>query len=165
MSNNSERDGIPSNDRFPEEAVVPGEEALATGEQSVATPGTGVTNETLQHFHAALVNLVNEANKIGLTLPIGLGASSPYELTTSTHRNHPPGRMRSEVHIATPSLQAEPTMEEALQDPQGVLDKRRHKRGKGLLDEDFLEKRGRKRAHGEVVNDGSNRNHRRRRSI
>ena len=114
MSNNNERDGIPSNDRFPEEAAIPREETLATGEQSAATPGTGVTNETLQHFHAALVNLVNEANKIGLALPIGLGASSPYELTTSTHGNHPTGRMRSEVHIATPSLQVEPTIEDAL---------------------------------------------------
>ena len=45
--------------------------------------------------------------------------------------------MRSEVHIATPSLQAEPTIEEALRDPQGVLDERRHRREKGLLDEDF----------------------------
>ena len=143
MSNNSDRDGIPSNDQLPEEAVVPGEETLATGEQSAATPGTRVTNETLQHFHTALVNLVNEANKIGLTLPIGLGASSPYELTTSTPGNHPLGRMRSEVHIATPSIQAEPTMEEALQDPHEVLEERRHKRGKGLLDEDFPKKRGR----------------------
>ena len=117
MSNNSDRDGIPSNDQPPEEAVVPGEETLATGEQSAATPGTRVTNETLQHFQTALVNLVNEANKIGLTLPIGLGASSPYELATSTPGNHPPGRLRSEVHVVTPNIQAKPTMEESPRDP------------------------------------------------
>ena len=46
ISNNNERDGIPSNDRFPEEAAIPGEETLAIGEQSAATPRTGVTNET-----------------------------------------------------------------------------------------------------------------------
>ena len=99
MSNGSDRDEIPNNDQIPQAATILGEDTLTTGEQSTATPGTRVANETLQHFHTALVNLVNEANKIGLTLPIGLGASSSYELTTSAPGSHPTGRLRSEVHV------------------------------------------------------------------
>ena len=65
MSNGSDRDEIPNNDQIPQAATILGEETLTTGEQSTATPGTRAVNETLQHFHTALVNLVNEANKIG----------------------------------------------------------------------------------------------------
>ena len=104
MSNGSDRDEIPNNDQIPQAATILGEETLTTGEQSAATPGTRAVNETLQHFHTALVNLVNEANKIGLTLPIGLGASSPYELTANALGNHPTGRLRSEVHAQLPAF-------------------------------------------------------------
>ena len=63
------------------------------GEQSAATPGTGIIDPgTLQHFQTALMNLVSEAGKIGLSLPIGLGVSSPYELM-NTSGNLPPGRL------------------------------------------------------------------------
>ena len=58
------------------------------------------------------MNLVSEANKLGLSLPIGLGISSPYYLTTSTLRDHPQGRLRSKVHIVTPDAQTKPSIEE-----------------------------------------------------
>ena len=74
--------------------MVVGDRTLTTGEHSAATPGTRIVDpETLQHFQTALMNLVSEASKIGLSLPIGLGVFSPYELTTSTPGNHPPGRL------------------------------------------------------------------------
>ena len=130
MSNDSGRDEIPNNDQIPQAATILGEETLTTGEQSAATPGTRAVNETLQHFHTALVNLVNEANKIGLTLPIGLGASSPYELTASAPGNHSTGRLRSEVHVATPNTQAKPSSEETPQDSPKALDEKRAKEGK-----------------------------------
>ena len=59
--------------------------AVMTGEQPATAPGTIIIDQgTLQHFQTALMNLVSEANKIGLSLPIGLGVSSPYELMNAS---------------------------------------------------------------------------------
>ncbi|KAK0575349.1 hypothetical protein LWI29_037705 [Acer saccharum] len=98
------------------EKVIPRSKGrVAIGEQSAATPGTRAADPgILQHFQAALVNLISEASKIGLSLPIGLGVSSPYELTTPGI--HPSGRLRSEVHIAIPDTQARQSIEETPQE-------------------------------------------------
>ena len=111
MSNDSGKDKNSSSDQVLEAAVTAGDGALATGEQSAAILETRVVDpRTLQHFQTALMNLVSEANKIGLSLPIGMGVSSPYKLTTSTPGNHPLGRLRSEIHITTPDAQTKPFM-------------------------------------------------------
>ena len=95
MSNDSDKNGNSSDDQDLEAAVATGDGMLTTGEQSAATPETRIVDPgTLQHFQTALMNLVNDASKIGLSLPIGLGVSSPYELTTNTPGNHPLGRLR-----------------------------------------------------------------------
>ena len=88
------------------------------------------------------MNLVSEANKIGLSFPIDLGVSSPYELIISTPESHPPGRLRLEFRITTPDTQAKPTMEETPRDQPEVLEGRKQKKGKNLLDEESLERRG-----------------------
>ncbi|KAK1551617.1 hypothetical protein Q3G72_001401 [Acer saccharum] len=99
INNDSDRDGNSSGDLVVEPTAPTGDKAVTIGEQSAATPRTRAADPgILQHFQAALVNLISEASKIGLSLPIGLGVSSPYELTTPGI--HPPGRLRSEVHIA-----------------------------------------------------------------
>ena len=89
MNNDSDRDGNSSGDLIVEPTVPTGDRAVAIGEQSATTPGTRAADlGVLQHFQTALVNLISEASKIGLSLPIGLGVSSPYELTTPGI--HPP---------------------------------------------------------------------------
>ncbi|KAK0584960.1 hypothetical protein LWI29_021411 [Acer saccharum] len=111
MNNDSDRDGNSSGDLVVEPAAPTGDRAVTVGEQSAATPGTRAADPgILQHFQAALVNLISEASKIGLSLPIGLGVSSPYELTTPG--THPPGRLRSEVHITIPDTQARQSTKE-----------------------------------------------------
>ena len=116
MSNACNKDKNSSGDnhrQVPEATGVVGDGTLMTGEQSVATSETRVADlGTLQHFQTALMNLVSEANKLGLTLPIGLGIFSPYDLITSMHGDYPPGRLRLEVHIATPEAETKPSMEE-----------------------------------------------------
>ena len=92
MSNDSDKDGNSSGDQVVEVTPIR-DGVMMTGEQSAVTPGTRIADPgTLQHFQAALMNLVSEANKIGLSLPIDLGVSSPYELIT-TPENPPPGRL------------------------------------------------------------------------
>src|SRR5579862_9257899 len=101
-----------------------------TGEQSTATPGTGISDPgTLQQFQTALMNLVSEASKIGLSLPIGPGVSSPYELMNA-FGNLPPGRLRSEVHVAISGDQTRPSTEETPQDHPEAFERRRQKKGK-----------------------------------
>ena len=93
MSNDSDRDGNSSGEQIVEATPTIGGGAVMVGEQSAETPGAGVIDPgTLQHFQIALMNLVSEAGKIGLSLPIGLGVSSPYELM-NTSRDLPPGRL------------------------------------------------------------------------
>ena len=112
MSNDSDKDGNSSRDQIVEVTPTIGDGVVMTGEQSAATLGTRISDPgTLQHFQTALMNLVSEASKIRLPLPIGLGVSSPYELM-NTSGNLPPGRLRSEVHVATPGDQTRPSLEE-----------------------------------------------------
>ena len=104
--------------------------AVMTGEQSVATLGARIIDlGTLQHFQTALMNMVSKASKIGLSLPIGPGVSSPYELMNASG-NLPPGRLRSEVHAATPGDQTRPSSEETPQDHPEAFERRRQKKGK-----------------------------------
>ncbi|KAK0606894.1 hypothetical protein LWI29_005782 [Acer saccharum] len=123
----------------------------------VADPGV------LQHFQTALVNLISEASKIGLSLPIGLGVSSPYELTT--HGVHPQGRIQSEVHIATPNAQAIQSTEETPQDHPENFEGRKQRKGKGVMNEESREERDHARTHGVNSSDTYQRNRQRHRSI
>ena len=92
MSNDSNKDGNSSGDRIVETTPATGGGAVMTGEQPTVAPGTILIDQgTLQHFQTALMNLVSEANKIGLSLPIGLGVSSPYDLV-NTSGSQPPGK-------------------------------------------------------------------------
>ena len=75
------------------------------------------------------MNPVSEASKIGLSLPIGLGVSSPYELM-NTFGNLPPGRLRLEVHVATTGDQTRPSLGEIPQDHPEVFERRKQKKGK-----------------------------------
>ena len=69
MSNDSDKDGNSSGDQIVEATPTIGGGAVIAGEQSAATPGAGVVDpRTLQHFQTALMNLVSEASKIGLSL-------------------------------------------------------------------------------------------------
>ena len=111
MNNDSDTDGNSSGDLIVEPTAPTGDRAVAIGEQSAATPGTRAADPgVLQHFQTALVNLISEASKIGLSLLIGLGVSSPYEL--SSPGIQPLGRLRSEVHIVTPDACASQSTEE-----------------------------------------------------
>ena len=77
MSNDSDKDGNSSGDQIVEVTPTIGGEAVVAGEQSTATPGTGIVDPgTLQHFQTMLMNLVSEAGRIGLSLPIGLDRKS-----------------------------------------------------------------------------------------
>ncbi|KAK0575777.1 hypothetical protein LWI29_006825 [Acer saccharum] len=141
-----------------------GRQAVTIGEQSAATPGTRAADpRILQHFQAALVNLISEASKIGLSLPIGLGVSSPYELTTPGI--HPPGRLRSEVHIVIPDTQARQSTEETPQDHTEDFEGRKQRKGKGVMNEESREERDQVRTHGVNSSDTYQRNRRRHRSI
>ena len=67
MSNDSDKDGNSGRDQIVEVTPTIGGEAAMAGEQSTAAPGTIIIDQgTLQHFQTALMNLVSEANKIGL---------------------------------------------------------------------------------------------------
>ena len=101
----------------------------------MADPGT------LHHFQTALMNLVSEAQKIGLSLPVGLGIPSPYDLA-STLGGPPLGRLRSEVHIATPDTQTGPSAEGTPQDQPEVQEGRERRKGKELPGDEPLERRG-----------------------
>ena len=112
MSNDSDKDGNSSGNRIVEATPATGGGAVMAGEQPAAAPGTIIIDQgTLQHFQTALMNLVSEANKIGLSLPIGLGVSSPYELM-NTSGNLPSGKPRPEVHVATLEVEARPPLGE-----------------------------------------------------
>ena len=140
MNNDSDRDGNSSGDLVVEPTAPTGDRAVTIGEQSAATLGTRAADPgILQHFQAALVNLINEASKIGLSLPIGLGVSSPYELTTPGI--HPPGRLRSEVHIAIPDTQARQSTKETPQDHTDDFEGRKQRKGKGVMNEESREER------------------------
>ena len=116
MSNDSDRDGNSRGDQIVEATPTIGGGAVMAGEQSAATPGTGVVDlGTLQHFQTALMNLVSEAGKIKLSLPIGLRVSSSNELM-NTSGNLPPGRLRLEIHVATLGDQTRPSLEETPHD-------------------------------------------------
>ncbi|KAK4856572.1 hypothetical protein QYF36_018863 [Acer negundo] len=80
------------------ETLIIGEHSMTQENRTIVDPGN------LRHFQIALVNLVSHANKLGLALPIGLEFSSPYDLTAITQRNHPPGRLRLDVHMSTPDV-------------------------------------------------------------
>ncbi|KAK0579704.1 hypothetical protein LWI29_030124 [Acer saccharum] len=144
MNNDSDRDGNSSGD-----LVV--EPTAPTGDRAVT------------HFQAALVNLISEASKIGLSLPIGLGVSSPYELTIPG--THPPGRLRSEVHIAIPDTQARQSTKETPQDHTEDFEGRKQRKGKGVMNEESREERDQVRTHGVNSSDTYQRNRRRHRSI
>ncbi|KAK0584637.1 hypothetical protein LWI29_016457 [Acer saccharum] len=164
MNNDSDRDGNSSGDLVIEPAAPTGDRAVTVGEQSAATPGTRAADPgILQHFQAALVNLISEASKIGLSLPIGLGVSSPYELTTPG--THPPGRLRSEVHITVPDNQARQSTEETPQDHIEDFEGRKQRKGKGVMNEESREERDQVRAHRVNSSDTYQRNRRRHRSI
>ena len=93
MSNDSDKDGNSSGDQVVEVTLTIRDPIVMAGEQSAATPGIGISDlGTLQHLQTALMNLVSEASKIGLSSPIGLGVSSSYELM-NTFGNLPPGRL------------------------------------------------------------------------
>ncbi|KAK0577392.1 hypothetical protein LWI29_032432 [Acer saccharum] len=164
MNNDSDRDGNSSGDLIVEPTAPTGDRTVTIGEQSAATPGTRAADPgILQHFQAALVNRISEASKIGLSLPIGLGASSPYELTTPGV--HPPGRLRSEVHIAIPDTQARQSTEETPQDHTEDFEGRKQRKGKGVMNEESREERDQVRTHGINSSDTHQRNRRRHRSI
>ncbi|KAK0588493.1 hypothetical protein LWI29_001623 [Acer saccharum] len=164
MNNDSDRDGNSSGDLVVEPTAPTGDRAVTVGEQSAATPGTRAADPgILQHFQAALVNLISEASKIGLSLPIGLGVSSPYELTTPG--THPPGRLRSEVHIAIPDTQARQSTEETPQDHTEDFEGRKQRKGKGVMNEESREERDQVRTHGVNSSDTYQQNRRRHRSI
>ncbi|KAK0605041.1 hypothetical protein LWI29_022149 [Acer saccharum] len=164
MNNDSDRDGNSSGDLVVEPTAPTGDRAVTIGEQSAATPGTRAADPgILQHFQATLVNLISEASKIGLSLPIGLGVSSPYELTTPGI--HPPGRLRSEVHIVIPDTQARQSTEETPQDHTEDFEGRKQRKGKGMMNEESREERDQVRTHGVNSNDTHQRNRRRHRSI
>ncbi|KAK0589148.1 hypothetical protein LWI29_010326 [Acer saccharum] len=103
-----------------------------------------------------------EASKIRLSLPIGLGISSPYELTTPGV--HPPRRIRSEVHIATPDAQAIQSTEETPHDHPENFEGRKQRKGKGVMNEESREERDHARTHGVNSSDTYQRNRRRHRS-
>ncbi|KAK0570796.1 hypothetical protein LWI29_006672 [Acer saccharum] len=137
---------------------VVAEETIPRSEGTrVADPGV------LQHFQTVLVNLISEASKIGLSLPIGLGISSHYELTTPGV--HPPERIRLEVHIATLDAQAIQSTEETPQDHPENFEGRKQRKGKGVMNEESREERAHARTHGVNSSDTYQWNRRRHRSI
>ncbi|KAK0595690.1 hypothetical protein LWI29_009066 [Acer saccharum] len=105
----------------------------------------------------------NDSDKDGLSLPIGLGVSSPYELTTPGIQS--PGRLRSKVHIATPDAQARQSTEETPQDHPKDFEGRKQRKGKGVMNEESREERDQIRTHGVNSSDTYQRNWRRHRSI
>ena len=164
MNNDSDKDGNSSGDLIVEPTVPTGDKVVTIGEQSAATPRIrAVDPGVLQHFQTALVNLISEASKIGLSLPIGLGVSSPYELTTPGV--HPPGRIRSKVHIATLDAQAIQSTEETPQDHPENFEGRKQRKGKGVMNEESREERDQIRTHGVNSSDTYQRNRWRHRSI
>ena len=141
MSNDSDNDDNSSGDQIVEVTPTMWDGVVMAGEQSAATPGIRIIDPgTLQHFQTALMNLVSEASKIGFSLPLGLGVASPYELM-NTSGNLPPGRLRSEVHVATLGDQTRPSLEETPQDHLEAFERRRQKKGKEMLNEESLKER------------------------
>ncbi|KAK1583619.1 hypothetical protein Q3G72_025597 [Acer saccharum] len=135
-----DKDGNSSGDLIVEPTALTGDRAVTIGEQSAATPGTRAADPgVLQHFQTALVNLISEASKIGLSLPIGLEVSFPYELTTLGIQS--PGRLRSEVHIITPDAQARQSTKETPQDHPENFEGRKQRKGKGVMNEESMEER------------------------
>ncbi|KAK0575692.1 hypothetical protein LWI29_005288 [Acer saccharum] len=115
MNNDSDRDGNSNGDLIVEPTAPTGDRAVAIGEQSATTPGTrAVDPGVLQHFQTAL-----------LTTP-GI---------------HPLGRLRSEVHIATPDAQARQSTEETPQDHPEDFEGRKQRKGKGVMNEESREER------------------------
>ncbi|KAK0594639.1 hypothetical protein LWI29_020395 [Acer saccharum] len=164
MNNDNDRDGNSSGDLIVEPTASTGDRVVAIGEQSAATLGTRATDPgVLQHFQTALVNLISEASKIGFSLPIGLGVSSPYELTTPGI--HPLGRLRLEVHIATPDALARQSTEETPQDHPEDFEGRKQRKGKDVMNEESREERDQARTDGVNSSDTYQRNQRRHRSI
>ncbi|KAK0582824.1 hypothetical protein LWI29_029953 [Acer saccharum] len=92
----------------------------------------------------------------------GTRAADP-ELTTPGI--HPPGRLRSEVHIATPDAQARQSTEETPQDHPEDFEGRKQRKGKGVMNEESREERDQARTHGVNSSDTYQRNRRRHRSI
>ena len=86
----------------------------------------------LQYFQTALMNLVSKANKLRLTLHIGMGISSLYNLTTNMPGDHPYERLRSEVHIVTPEAQTKPSIKQIPQDHPKTFERRRQRKHKGF---------------------------------
>src|SRR5579862_2814286 len=130
MSNDSNKDGYSSGDRIVETTPATGGGAVMTGEQPAVAPGTILIDQgTLQHFQTALMNLISEANKIGLSLPIGLGVSSPYDLV-NTSGSQPSGKSQPGVHVATLEAQARSPWGEVSQDHPENSERRQQKKGR-----------------------------------
>ncbi|KAK0583383.1 hypothetical protein LWI29_036350 [Acer saccharum] len=139
MNNDSDRDGNSSGDLVVEPAAPTGDRAVTVGEQSAATPGTRAADPgILQHFQAALL---------------------------TTPGTHPPGRLRSEVHITIPDTQARQSTEETPQDHIEDFEGRKQRKGKGVMNEESREERDQVRTHGVNSSDTYQRNRRRHRSI
>ena len=116
MSNDSDKDGNSNGDQIVEVTPTIGGGAVRTRKQSAAAPGTILIDQgTLQHFQTALMNLVSEASKIGLSFPIGLGVSSPYELMNASG-SQSSGKLQPGVHVATLETQARSPWGEVSQD-------------------------------------------------
>ena len=81
------------------------------------------------------MNLVSEANKIGLSLPIGLGVSSPYELM-NVSGSQPSGKSRPGVHVATLETQARSPWGEVSQDHPENSERRQQKKGRETSNEE-----------------------------
>ena len=84
------------------------------------------------------MNLVSEANKIGLSLPIGLGVSSPYDLV-NTSGSQPSGKSQPGIHVATLETQARPPRGEVSQDHPENSERRKQKKGKEISNEEKRE--------------------------
>ena len=139
MSNDNDKDGNSSGDQIVEVTPTIGGGAMTTGEQPAVTSGTILIEQgTLQHFQTALMNLVSEANKIGLSLPIGLGVSSPYDLV-NTSGSQPPGKPQPGIHVATLETQARPPRGEVSQDHPENSERRKQKEEKGISNEEKRE--------------------------
>ncbi|KAK0580356.1 hypothetical protein LWI29_000984 [Acer saccharum] len=107
--------------------------SLPTNSSSCPAAQFPTDNPTLGSIPSLHPMITSEASKIGLSLPIGLGVFSPYELTTPG--NQPPRRLRLEVHIATPDAKARQSTEETPQDHLEDFEGRKQRKGKGVMNE------------------------------
>ncbi|KAK0585121.1 hypothetical protein LWI29_023661 [Acer saccharum] len=99
-------------------------------------------------------------------VPTGDGAVTIGEQSAATLGTRAsPGRLWSEVHIATPDAQARQSTEETPQDHPESFEGRKQRKGKGVLNEESMEGRDQMRIHGVNSNDTYQRNQRRHRSI